>query len=127
MNRLLHVPPSEENAEESLARAELYLEESRMAAAVGAYKISLNGAGLVWYHAAQALFFRDGIRGNNQFCTDAYLDTYVDTGDLEEEWLTYFVWMRGKRRDNQYRLGPDPTAKEVASGAVARIYPNIVI
>ncbi|WP_421909899.1 hypothetical protein [Methanolacinia petrolearia] len=56
------VPPYNKKAEKSLALAESYLEESRKTAAAGARKISINGAYMVWFHAARSVLFRDGVR-----------------------------------------------------------------
>jgi len=115
MGLLLRIQPPDKKAEESLVLAESYLEESRMAAAAGAHKLSISGAYLVWFHAARAVLFRDGFQRENHSCIEVYLDKYVNTGNLEEEWLAYSTLMRSKRNDSQYGFGPDPTAKEVAS------------
>ncbi|KAF1078034.1 HEPN domain-containing protein [Methanogenium sp. MK-MG] len=114
-NLLRRVPPSKKKAEDSLTLAESYLEESKKTAAAGARKISINGAYLVWFHAARAVLFRDGIREKSHYCIERYLEKYVTTGHLEEQWVTLFSRMRTQRHENQYGFGPDPTAEEVAS------------
>ncbi len=114
-NLLRRVPASEKKAADSLSLAESYLEESKKTAAAGAQKISINGAYLVWFHAARAVLFRDGIREKSHYCIEVYLETYVKSGHLEEQWITLFSRMRTQRHENQYGFGPDPTAEEVAS------------
>lgn len=114
-NLLRRVPPSEKKAADSLALAESYLEESEKTAAAGACKIGINGAYLVWFHTARAVLFRDGIREKSHYCIEVYLEKYVNSGQLEEQWITLFSRMRTRRHESQYGFGPDPTVEEVAS------------
>lgn len=109
------VPPSNKKAEKSLALAESYLEESRKTAAAGARKISINGAYMVWFHAARSVLFRDGVREKSHYCIEIYLEKYVKSGDLEGKWTTLFSRIRNQRHENQYGFGPEPTDQEVAS------------
>lgn len=112
---LRNVPPSEKKAEESLVLAESYLDESKKTAAAGARKISINGAYMVWFHAARAVLFRDGVREKSHYCIEAYLERYVESGDLEEKWTTLFSRIRNQRHENQYGFGPEPTEIEIVS------------
>jgi uncharacterized protein (UPF0332 family) len=110
---LRRVEPSIEKANESLNLASSYLEEARQIAGLGARRISLTGAYMAWFHAARAVLFRDGIREKSHFCIELYLNHYVQSGSLEEEWVLMFSRMRTQRHENQYSFGPAPTDEEV--------------
>jgi len=112
--RLLQkVRPSGEKAYESLDLARSYLDEARKAASASAQRMSFSAAYLAWFHSARALLFRDGIREKSHYCIELYLETYVQAGKLEEDWILMFNRLRNRRHENQYSFGTVPTDDEI--------------
>jgi len=70
-----------------------------------------------YFHSARAVLYHDGIREKSHFCIGVYLETYVKSGRLEEEWTVLFDHVRGLRQADQYSLDARPT-KEEAEAAV---------
>ncbi|HOF96716.1 MAG: HEPN domain-containing protein [Methanoculleus sp.] len=112
------VVPSREKANESLNLASSYLCEARQVAGIGANRMSLAGAYMAWFHAARAVLFRDGIREKSHYCIELYLETYVRSGDLEDEWVLMFGRIRAQRHESQYSFGPTPTDAEVSAAVL---------
>ena len=48
----------------------------------------------------------------SHFCIGVYLETYVESGRLEEEWVVLFDHVRGLRQADQYSLDARPTQEE---------------
>ncbi|MEA2035274.1 MAG: HEPN domain-containing protein [Euryarchaeota archaeon] len=110
---LRKVEPSEKKAEKSLNLADSYLEEAKLVASAGAGRMSLSGAYMGWFHSARAVLFRDGIREKSHYCIELYLETYVESGHLEEDWILMLGRMRSQRHESQYSFAPQPDKEEV--------------
>ena len=110
---LRKVEPSDRKAEESLELAASYLEEARQASSAGAKRMALSGAYMVWFHSSRAVLFRDGIREKSHYCIEVYLETYVESGNLEEEWILMLSRIRSQRHDSQYSFAPQPNEEEI--------------
>lgn len=112
---LRRVEPSARKGAESLALAASYLAEARATAGIGANRASFAAAYMVWFHAARAVLFRDGVREKSHHCIEVYLEAYVAAERLEEEWVLLFGRLRSRRHENQYSFGPAPADEEVAA------------
>jgi uncharacterized protein (UPF0332 family) len=66
-----------------------------------------------YFHAARAVLFRDGVREKSHYCIGVYLESYRDSGLVEDEWVLQFDHMRGMRQNDQYGLDARPTPAEV--------------
>jgi len=95
--KLLRVSPSSGKAKESLNTARAYLEEAQQVIRIGSQRLAMNGVYMVWFHAARAVLFRDGIREKSHYCVEQYLGTYVASGKLDNKWVTLLGRVRGKR------------------------------
>jgi len=109
------VEPSEEKAKASLGRAHEWLEEAKEDLAINAVRSALSAVYMGYFHAARAMLFRDGIREKSHYCIGVYLEWYVESGQLEEEWAALFNRYRKLRETDQYDLGSRPTAQEAGS------------
>lgn len=47
-----------------------------------------------------------------------YLESYLEVGLLEDEWVLQFDHMRGLRQNDQYSLDARPTVQEVRQSVV---------
>jgi uncharacterized protein (UPF0332 family) len=113
--KLQIVEPSKQKAKDSLNLAREYLVEARKSLSVENNRLAMNGVYFVWFHAARAVLFRDGIREKSHYCLQQYLETYVTNGCLDRKWITLFGRMRKKREDSQYSLNPPPLREETES------------
>jgi uncharacterized protein (UPF0332 family) len=77
----------------------------------------MNGVYMVWFHAARAVLFRDGIREKSHYCVEQYMGTYVASGKLDSKWVTLLGRIRGKRDQSQYSF-ESPTSKEEIKGSL---------
>lgn len=109
------VEPSEEKARASLAQAHEWVEEAKKDLEIGAVRSALAAVYMGYFHAARALLYRDGIREKSHYCIGLYLETYVNKGHLEEEWVALFDHIRGLRQADQYSLESRPTEQEAGS------------
>jgi uncharacterized protein (UPF0332 family) len=110
---LRHVEPSKGKAFNSLAFAGEWLNEAATNLASGSYRSALASAYLAMFHAARAILFRDGIREKSHYCVGAYLETYVDQGKLESQWVEVFDRLRSARHTDQYSFEARPTKEEL--------------
>lgn len=51
----------------------------------------------------------------SHYCIGIYLETYVEKGRLEEEWIALFDHIRGLRQADQYSLDARPSGQEAAA------------
>jgi uncharacterized protein (UPF0332 family) len=65
---------------------------------IEAVRSALMAVYMGYFHAARAVLFRDGIREKSHYCIGIYLETYVEKGLLEEEWIALFDHIRGLRQ-----------------------------
>jgi uncharacterized protein (UPF0332 family) len=107
------VEPSKGKAFNSLAFAGEWLNEAATNLASGSYRSALASAYLAMFHAARAILFRDGIREKSHYCVGAYLETYVDQGKLESQWVEVFDRLRSARHTDQYSFEARPTKEEL--------------
>ena len=68
---------------------------------------------MVWFHAARAVLFRDGIREKSHYCVEQYLGTYVASGKLDNKWVTLLGRVRGKRDQSQYSFEAPASMEEI--------------
>jgi uncharacterized protein (UPF0332 family) len=112
---LRKVDPSHEKAEASLAQAREWVTEACKDLEIGAVRSALMAVYMGYFHAARAVLFQEGIREKSHYCIGVYLETYVEKGRLEEEWVAAFDHIRGLRQADQYNLDARPTEQEVAA------------
>ncbi len=55
------------------------------------------------------------MREKSHYCVGIYLQIYVDSDELEEEWPMLFDRMRSVRHADQYSFQAKPTEEEVVS------------
>jgi len=113
---LRHVAPSKGKAFNSLAFAGEWLNEAAINLASGSYRSALSSAYLAMFHAARAILFRDGIREKSHYCVGAYLETYVEQGKLEGQWVAVFDRIRSARHTDQYSFESIPSKEELEAG-----------
>jgi uncharacterized protein (UPF0332 family) len=109
---LRNVDPSDEKAEASLVQAREWVTEAQKDLEIGAVRSALMAVYMGYFHAARAVLFRDGIREKSHYCIGVYLETYVLSNRLEDEWVILFDHMRGLRQADQYSLDARPTEQE---------------
>jgi uncharacterized protein (UPF0332 family) len=115
--RLLRpVEPSNEKSRLSLKQAREWLDESEKNLENDAYRSAQISTYLALFHSARAILFRDGIREKSHYCIGIYLEKYVNSGDLEEEYVLLFDRMRSARNTDQYSFQIAPSSEEVKSG-----------
>jgi uncharacterized protein (UPF0332 family) len=107
------VEPSKGKAFNSLALAGEWLNEAATNLASESYRSALSSAYLAMFHAARAILFRDGIREKSHYCVGAYLETFVDQGKLESQWVEVFDRIRSARHTDQYSFEARPTKEEL--------------
>jgi uncharacterized protein (UPF0332 family) len=110
---LRKVPASHDKAMQSLARAREWVTEAGCDCDAGSLRSALMAAYMGYFHAARAVLFRDGVREKSHYCIGVYLESYRESGLLEEEWVLHFDHIRGMRQNDQYSLDARPTVKEV--------------
>lgn len=97
-----------------------------------AYKSAHISTYLALFHSARAILFRDGVREKSprklcfrgieniifecHYCIGIYLEKYVNSRDLEEEYVMLFDRMRSARNTDQYSFQIPPSPEEVKSG-----------
>lgn len=59
------------------------------------------------------------MREKSHYCIGIYLQKYVDSGNLEEEFVMFFDRMRSARNTDQYSFQIAPSLEEVKSGIEA--------
>lgn len=110
---LRRVEPSNEKSKLSIKQANEWLEESKLNFESGTYKSAQISTYLSLFHSARAVLFRDGIREISHYCIGIYLQKYVDSGNLEEEYVMLFDRMRSARNTDQYSFQIAPSSEEV--------------
>lgn len=113
---LRNVEPSNEKSKLSIKQAKEWLNESEKNLENDAYKSAHISTYLALFHSARAILFRDGIREKSHYCIGIYLEKYVNSGDLEEEYVMLFDRMRSARNTDQYSFEVAPSKEEVESG-----------
>ncbi len=115
--RLLRpVEPSKEKSELSIKQAREWLNEAEKNLENDAYRSAQISTYLALFHSARAILFRDGVREKSHYCIGIYLEKYVNSGDLEEEYIMLFDRMRSARNTDQYSFQTAPSLEEVESG-----------
>lgn len=110
------VEPSKEKSDLSIKQAKEWLEEAKRNLENEAYRSAQISTYLALFHSARAILFRDGIREKNHYCIGIYLEKYVNSGYLEEEYAMLFDRMRGARNADQYSFQIAPSPEEIKSG-----------
>jgi uncharacterized protein (UPF0332 family) len=100
-------------AAKSLEQSQVWLEEARVTLAAGALRSSIIAVYNVYFHAARAVLFQDGLREKSHVCIELYLESYVTRGLLEDTWLLLFGHLRSTRHQDQYSFGPIPSREEI--------------
>lgn len=113
---LRRVEPSDEKSKLSIKQAEEWLVESNKNLENDAYKSAQISTYLALFHSARAILFRDGIREKSHYCIGIYLEKYIESGNLEEEYVMLFDRIRSARNTDQYSFQLAPSAEEVKSG-----------
>ena len=102
---LREIPPSKENAKQSLKAAKEWLKECERNMSGAAYNSCILSAYLAMFHSARALLFRDGFREKSHACLARYLEAkYVRGNKLEGEWVDLLDRYRDLRHDDQYGM-----------------------
>ena len=115
--RLLRpVEPSKEKSDLSIKQAKEWLEEAKRNLENEAYRSAQISTYLAFFHSARAILFRDGIREKSHYCIGIYLEKYVNSDNLEEEYVMLFDRMRSARNTDQYSFQIAPSPEEVKSG-----------
>lgn len=114
--QLLKVEPSKIKSERSIQESNKWLKESIKNIEGCAYSSAQLSTYLVFFHAARAVLYRDGVREKSHYCIGIYLDSYQNQGLLEEKWVILFDRMRNTRHSGQYSFQTEPTKEEVESG-----------
>jgi len=92
------------------------LKESYKNIKSGAYSSAQLSTYLVFFHAARAVLYRDGVREKSHYCIVIYLEAYLTKRLLEERWIILFDRMRSNRHAGQYSFQVEPTEEEIKSG-----------
>jgi uncharacterized protein (UPF0332 family) len=71
--KLKRVQKSPERAKKSLAAADKYLREARLALGAGANEVSIIGSYSAAFHAARAILYLDGVEENAHYAVYEYL------------------------------------------------------
>ncbi|MBI5458108.1 HEPN domain-containing protein [Methanobacterium sp.] len=114
--QLLKVEPSLIKSERSIQESYKWLKESHKNIEGSAYSSAQLSTYLVFFHAARAVLYRDGVREKSHYCIGVYLEAYQNEGLLEENWIILFDRMRNNRHAGQYSFQVEPTKEEVESG-----------
>ncbi len=115
---LRRVGASNEKALLSLVQAREWVTEAGYDCEAGALRSAIMAAYMGYFHAARALLFRDGVREKSHYCIGVYLESYSESGLLEDEWILQFDHMRGLRQNDQYSLDARPMVQEVRQAIV---------
>jgi uncharacterized protein (UPF0332 family) len=83
---LRKVEPSRIKSQQSLRLAMDWLREAETNFEAKAYRSALSSAYLAVFHSARAVIFRDGVREKSHYCIGFYLQSYVGSDELEEDW-----------------------------------------
>jgi uncharacterized protein (UPF0332 family) len=110
---LRKVAASKEKAMQSLAQAREWVTEAGHDCDAGSLRSAIMAAYMGYFHAARAVLFRDGVREKSHYCIGVYLESYRDSGLVEDEWVLQFDHMRRMRQNDQYGLDARPTPAEV--------------
>lgn len=113
---LRRVEASEIKSRQSIKEADKWIRESIRNLDSGAYNSAQLSIYLIFFHAARALLFRDGIREKSHYCIGIYLESYVKESLLEENWYLLFDRMRTTRHAHQYSFQTQPSEEEIKSG-----------
>ena len=113
--QLRKVESSVTKSQRSIQEAYKWLEESHKNIDSGAYSSAQLSIYLIFFHAARAVLFRDGIREKSHYCIGIYLNAYSQKGLLEEKWIILLDRMRSTRHAGQYSFQSEPTKDEVLS------------
>lgn len=113
---LRNVEPSNKKAKLSIKQAKDWLFEAEKNLENNTFKSAHISTYLAFFHSARAILFRDGVREKSHYCIGIYLEKYVNTGDLEEEYVMLFDRMRSARNTDQYSFQTAPSPEEVKSG-----------
>ncbi|PKL69003.1 MAG: HEPN domain-containing protein [Methanobacteriales archaeon HGW-Methanobacteriales-1] len=112
---LRKVEPSKAKSQLSIKESYKWLDESLKTIDSGAYSSAQLSIYLIFFHAARAVLFRDGIREKSHYCIGVYLDAYYQKGFLEERWVILFDRIKSSRHAGPYSFQTEPTKKEVES------------
>jgi uncharacterized protein (UPF0332 family) len=112
---LRKVEPSLAKSQLSIKESYKWLDESLKNIDSGAYSSAQLSIYLVFFHAARAVLFRDGIREKSHYCIGIYLEAYYQKGLLEEHWVILFDRIKNSRHNGQYSFQTAPTKEEVES------------
>jgi uncharacterized protein (UPF0332 family) len=113
---LRNVEPSNRKAKLSIKQAKDWLFEAEKNLENNTFKSAHISTYLAFFHSARAILFRDGVREKSHYCIGIYLEKYVNSGDLEEEYVMVFDRMRSARNTDQYSFQTAPSPEEVKSG-----------
>ena len=102
-------------SQRSIQESYKWLDESLKNIDSGAYSSAQLSIYLVFFHAARAVLFRDGIREKSHYCIGIYLDAYYQKGFQEERWVILFDRIKSSRHAGQYSFQTEPTKEEVES------------
>jgi uncharacterized protein (UPF0332 family) len=114
--QLLKVEPSLIKSERSIQESYKWLNESFKNIEGRAYSSAQLSTYLVFFHAARAVLYRDGVREKSHYCIGIYLEAYQKEGLLEENWIILFDRVRNNRHAGQYSFQVEPTKEEVELG-----------
>ena len=102
-----------EKAKISINIAEERLSEAENSLNSGIYSGAIILAYTSMFHAARALLFRDGFVEKSHACLTAYLrEKYVNSGKIEQKYLTILNNARFERHDVLYGLEAGETQEE---------------
>jgi uncharacterized protein (UPF0332 family) len=112
---LRKVEPSKTKSIQSIQESEKWIKESIKNLDSGAYNSAQLSIYLIFFHAARAVLFRDGVREKSHYCIVIYLESYTTNNLLEESWVVLFDQMRRARHSQQYNFQPEPIEDEIIS------------
>ncbi|OPX69644.1 MAG: HEPN domain protein [Methanoregulaceae archaeon PtaB.Bin108] len=112
---LRKVRPSAKKAAGSLEQARIWLQEAHITHQAGAHRSALVATYMVYFHAARAILFRDGVREKSHGCILLYLESYAHRGLIDHTWIEMFDHILSLRHEDQYQLGPEPLPGEIES------------
>ncbi|MBU2638495.1 MAG: HEPN domain-containing protein, partial [Nanoarchaeota archaeon] len=110
---LRKIPPSSQDAEASIKRAQKWLVEAEKGISAKAFDSALMASYVAMFHSARAILFFDGFREKSHYCVARYIeDNYAKKGFLESKWVSMLDHYRDMRHDDQYSLSFLTTQEE---------------
>ena len=112
---LRKIEPSNKKGLRSLEKAGEWIREAEKNKEVSANDSCISSSYMAMFHAARSILFRDGVREKSHYCIARYLEKYVESNHLEEEWILLLDRIRDVRHIDQYSLHHHATGEEATS------------